>query len=409
MIDDPSLLPGDGIAYRLENNTHFILAASESAPPVDRRTILADESRLDIVSTVYGDPNDVSPDPFGTQIVTLGRSILDIQGGTFYDQRIRVLGESSVRIRGGEFLRSGDPFGSPAPNEFNLILRNTDSGPGPGDPENGRVQLFVQEIFSVTDRQGFDLGYSNFGENFTLDTFGSGPEADILLSGIWANGDEFQNFVIRPQSFTGVPGFINVWQADTQALNLSTGVDLNAEGVVSFDLLENDGPAGLSVALDPAGGTGGFEEFATFSAEFVNGHASQLVQEFHDRGIPALTPEVGINEGFEVWFLDYDGELEENSEITLTFDYDPADYDDPTRLIVYHYDDDAGVWEELLGELDEDANTITVTTDNLSPFLLGLEGTDVTATIPVPEPTTLVATLGLLGLLQKRRSQTQRP
>lgn len=73
----------------------------------------------------------------------------------------------------------------------------------------------------------------------------------------------------------------------------------------------------------------------------------------------------------QVWNLQYTGTY--TGKIKLVFAYDPALLPvgfDQNRLTIYHYH--GGAWEQLVGLVDPVAHTITVMTDSLSPFMLGV-------------------------------------
>lgn len=73
----------------------------------------------------------------------------------------------------------------------------------------------------------------------------------------------------------------------------------------------------------------------------------------------------------QVWNLRYTGT--HNGRIRLTFAYDPALIPpgfDESGLTMYHFHD--GAWEQMVGQVDESRHTITVTTETLSPFMLGV-------------------------------------
>lgn len=81
----------------------------------------------------------------------------------------------------------------------------------------------------------------------------------------------------------------------------------------------------------------------------------------------------------QVWDLTYTGSY--NGRIRLTFAYDPALIPagfDLSRLTMYHYH--SGAWEQMVGTVDPVRHTITVSTESLSPFMLG-----VTSANAIPE------------------------
>ena len=73
----------------------------------------------------------------------------------------------------------------------------------------------------------------------------------------------------------------------------------------------------------------------------------------------------------QVWNLHYTGS--HSGRIRLTFAYDPALIpagQDVTRLTLYHFH--AGAWEQMVGIVHPGPHTITISTDSLSPFMLGV-------------------------------------
>lgn len=100
----------------------------------------------------------------------------------------------------------------------------------------------------------------------------------------------------------------------------------------------------------------------------------------------------GTND-LEVWDVSFSGTF--SGAITLTFNYDPTGMSlaDQAALCVYHYT--GGQWVAMNGSIDVASHTITVQTDSLSPFALGLA---------VPEPTAVsVLLLGGLAMIRHRR------
>jgi len=94
----------------------------------------------------------------------------------------------------------------------------------------------------------------------------------------------------------------------------------------------------------------------------------------------------------QIWEMEFDGQFD--GQVTLTFCYDESLLGTTSEadLRIAHYAN--GQWELLTNlALDPAANTITVSADGLSPFLL-----------TVPEPTTLgLLLLSSAGFLRRRR------
>lgn len=101
-----------------------------------------------------------------------------------------------------------------------------------------------------------------------------------------------------------------------------------------------------------------------------------------------------------LWDLDYTGSF--NGPLQFTFGLDPkllSSAIDTDQLRIYHWTN--GAWEDLGGSFNASNNTFTASTDNLSPFALGV----------VPEPHTyalMLAGLALLGFASKRKNPALR-
>jgi hypothetical protein len=106
----------------------------------------------------------------------------------------------------------------------------------------------------------------------------------------------------------------------------------------------------------------------------------------------------------QVWDLEFDGVFEDS--VTMTFAYDDSILSEyyqanEGRLGINHYGKygvgGAREWRFLRDSVDTVNNTITITVDNFSPFVLG-------ALPSVPEPSAFIlATLSLLSLAMTRR------
>ncbi len=89
----------------------------------------------------------------------------------------------------------------------------------------------------------------------------------------------------------------------------------------------------------------------------------------------------------QIWDVQYSGDLNGTS-VTLTFHYDPLllpGGTDESQLGIWHYNTFVGEWQ-FGGVVNTADHTISYTTDNFSPFELGVA--------VVPEP----STMGLLVL-----------
>jgi hypothetical protein len=116
-------------------------------------------------------------------------------------------------------------------------------------------------------------------------------------------------------------------------------------------------------------------------------------------GLPGDFQIAGGDDG-QWWDLGFDGTF--NGPITLTFCYDDSLLDPDSRenlLTLFH--DDGADWEELrvLGR-DLVANTITVETWSLSPFVLGLA--DEPPVVPEPAGVGVVGVMIIAWKLRRR-------
>lgn len=95
-----------------------------------------------------------------------------------------------------------------------------------------------------------------------------------------------------------------------------------------------------------------------------------------------------------LWEIEYDGSF--SGTLRLTFGFDPTLLPvgiDAARLRIYHWT--GAAWADLGGSFDLARGQITVDTDSLSPFALGLA--------PVPEPATWALLASGLLVLARRR------
>jgi hypothetical protein len=109
----------------------------------------------------------------------------------------------------------------------------------------------------------------------------------------------------------------------------------------------------------------------TFFGRYSNADANELAERETDGefAVPTFqTPGGGFT---QIWNLKYNGT--NNGAIHLTFAYDPALLPagfDENQLVVWHYT--GTVWENLNGTVDSVNHKITIATNSLSPFALGI-------------------------------------
>lgn len=114
----------------------------------------------------------------------------------------------------------------------------------------------------------------------------------------------------------------------------------------------------------------GVENDGTFFGEEAEADDDEIAERIADGEfvLPNFAEPGGLS---QVWNLQYTGTY--SGKIKLTFAYDPALLPagfDQTKLTIYHFH--AGAWEQLVGLINPVNHTITVTTDSLSPFMLGV-------------------------------------
>jgi hypothetical protein len=136
-----------------------------------------------------------------------------------------------------------------------------------------------------------------------------------------------------------------------------------------------------------------FEKILTpgdFFAEYGVADAQEMALRIAagEFGIPTFA-QPGAMQLFE---LDFEGEYD--GAVQLTFAYDAAQFPaglDESQLQMFHYK--GGQWQNLGGIVDPVAHTITVTTENFSPFAIGM----------VPEPAALAVLTALAAVFAARR------
>ena len=108
----------------------------------------------------------------------------------------------------------------------------------------------------------------------------------------------------------------------------------------------------------------------TFFGDYAEADDDEMFERENEGefALPAFDKPAGTT---QLWHLEYNGN--HTGLIHLTFAYNPALLPagfDENKLAIYHYN--GTVWEKLSGTVDPVADTISVTTTNLSPFALGV-------------------------------------
>jgi hypothetical protein len=177
------------------------------------------------------------------------------------------------------------------------------------------------------------------------------------------------------------------------------------------------GAAGSNASLlgGASGATGGLDiAFAdgsgavgTVEAEFSTPALEEFVDQYLETPGFAFVNLFSDAPNVQFWEVDYSEELAPGELITLTFKYDDTALTMlESELGIYHFgkygEGGEREWRWIEGEVDAVNNTISITVDNLSPFVLGTQ--------TVPEPSTLVlGAFAALALLHLRRRHYSRP
>ncbi len=147
-------------------------------------------------------------------------------------------------------------------------------------------------------------------------------------------------------------------------------------------------PGGLDFSFESISGEGG-KLFSTFSV-LRPGEVEDMIAEGEFGPLTFFAPSAKL----QLFDVDFEGSF--SGTVRLTFGYDPSalpDGFDEQTLRVYHWDDDVGRWEDLGGTIDPLNHTITVFTDQLSPFAVATA---------VPEPEGYAMMLVGIGLVAWR-------
>ncbi len=236
-----------------------------------------------------------------------------------------------------------------------------DDAPYPGDPTS-QTSLETVTLQVSFDNQSKILTASStqFGQFVTVDTSNWGMK----------NADPF---LVAP--FFSAEGYGVPANAPLAIDNFSATLNADPSGTVVPNFLGGNNPGNL---------------FVEYGVHDSNG-ILQLVSE-GAFGLPTfMTPGTQL----QLFDVSVNGVLD--APVELSFVYDPAllpNGFDEANLRVFHWT--GTEWENLGGVVDAANNTITVTTNSLSPFAI--------AAVPEPETYALMlAGLGLVGFAARRR------
>jgi len=247
-------------------------------------------------------------------------------------------------------------------------------------PDSDSVSLDGDRLAFKASTGGFDFQGIYFDENGTLhrvidseSMLGGKPIRKIEMTGDSLDGDQLA-FILTHDD----------WSQSIYVANILEVEDFEAT-------------YWPELTPDPVAITRG-----TFSAEGDGSASGQLVTRYvkAPEGSEVSEVEFGFSEFefraaaelIELWDISLDTAFD---EATITFEYDAASHYNAvvhSDLRIFHYED--GEWVIPTQTIDLEAGTITVVTESLSPFALGL----------VPEPGTLGLMVGgAIVLLGRRR------
>ena len=287
----------------------------------------------------------------------------------------------------------------------------------PGYHESRDVACWWDDSGTVHDLRGALPGWNDAYSNsaYVMDIAADGT----MLIDTYYVGDLEKSCLYNPATDTTVvglsellgpnapDGYIDISASGMSANGHITGtINDKAALFIPYQVTTTDIPAGNQTPVAVNGGLGNpggceilFDQVdtpGTLDAHYGSGPAANFAVTFLPD--PDALDEVAdslLSGDLQYWSLDLDGQVA--GPIDLTFQYDPDLLPEgvvPTDLVVLHHGPDG--WETLSPIAHDIANhTLTVQTDSLSPFVLGV----------VPEPTSLaLLALGLPALLRRRRA-----
>jgi PEP-CTERM motif len=171
-------------------------------------------------------------------------------------------------------------------------------------------------------------------------------------------------------------------------------VDPVSAGETSGSVLGGAGTTGgVEVTFDQvtAGGTLSAQSIPTAGLSFG---ALQALEGATNFQLAGDTP--------QIWEISFDGTFTGPLTLTLAYDESLLGGVNEADLFVLHFDETLNAWQKIFGTVDTDLNTITISTDSLSPFALS-----------VPEPSTLLlaacGAVGCLIMVRRRRPSRRQP
>ena len=192
------------------------------------------------------------------------------------------------------------------------------------------------------------------------------------------------------------------------AANTAGSTGTMIDGLINVVQTTVEVPPGMDVMESVGGGTGVTGGVDAMIENVVM--SGELTSDFNNTPIQAVPPELFeeleaadynlVSDSLQIWDIDFTGELAGAIELTLAYSDQNLTVAE-SDLNIFHKGDD-GLFR-ILPKLAQDlvANTITVETPSLSPFVLGV---DSSALIPEPSSLLLIV-LGLMPLWATRRTR----